>query len=187
MCLLKQKCSQTQDLSIVEIESTRLKLVPVSRKFARDIFREFTADITRYMVPKPVDHIDEIYAFIDTSREKMAVGDQLVMAILETETGQFSGVCAIHGKEPGVTAELGIWLKKSSQGKKLGREAIMRLVQWARANLVLSGLVYPVDRDNIPSRKIAESLGGIVVAEGQRTSLSDTSLNEQVYRIDAGE
>lgn len=117
----------------------------------------------------------------------MAVGDQLVMAILETETGQFSGVCAIHGKEPGVTAELGIWLKKSSQGKKLGREAIMRLVQWARANLVLSGLVYPVDRDNIPSRKIAESLGGIVVAEGQRTSLSDTSLNEQVYRIDAGE
>ncbi len=105
----------------------------------------------------------------------------------KTETGQFSGVCAIHGKEPGVTAEFGIWLKKSSQGKKLGREAITRLVQWARANVVLSGLVYPVDRDNIPSRKIAESLGGIVVAEGQRTSLSGTSLNEQVYRIDAGE
>ena len=187
MSLLKQKCSQILDLSCVEIESTRLKLVPVSRKFARDIFREFTADITRYMVPRPVDHIDEIYAFIDTSKEKMVAGDQLVMAILETDTGQFSGVCAIHGKEPGVTAELGIWLKKSSQGKKLGREAITRLVQWARANLVLSCLIYPVDRDNVPSRKIAESLGGIVVAEGQRISLSGASLNEQIYRIYARE
>jgi len=187
MSLLKQKCGQAPDLSLVSIESERLKLVPVSRKYSRDIFREFTADITRYMVPAPVDHIDEIYAFIDTSREKMVVGDQLVMAILETETGQLSGVCAIHGKESGVSAELGIWLKKSSQGKNLGREAIMRLVQWARDNLVLSGLLYPVDRDNIPSRKIAESLGGIVVAEGQRTSLSGASLNEWVYRISIGE
>jgi len=186
MRLLKQKCGQTLDLSLVEIETERLKLVPVSRKFARDIFREFTADITRYMVPTPVDHIDEIYAFINTSREKMAVGDQLVMAILETQTGQFSGVCAIHGKEPGVTAELGIWLKKSSQGKKLGLEAITHLVQWARANLVLSNFIYPVDKNNIPSRKIAESLVGIVVTEGQRTSLSGANLNEWVYRINIG-
>ena len=115
----------------------------------------------------------------------MAVGDQLVMAILETETGQFSGVCAIHGKEPGVTAELGIWLKKSSQGKKLGREAITRLVQWARANLVLSYFIYPVDKNNIPSRKIAESLGGIVMDEGQRASLSGNRLDELVYKVDA--
>ncbi len=187
MSLLKQKSGQVLDLSLVEIESTRLKLVPVSRALAQDIFREFTADITRYMVPKPVDHINEIYAFIDTSIEKMIVRDQLVMAILEIETGQFSGVCAIHGKEPSVTAELGIWLRKGSQGKKLGREAIALLVQWARANLALSYLTYPVDKNNIPSRKIAESLGGVVVAEGQRESLSGTSLNELVYQIDAGE
>ncbi|MGV6806720.1 MAG: GNAT family N-acetyltransferase [bacterium] len=187
MNLLKQKCGQTLDLSLVAIESKRLKLVPISRQYARDIFREFTAEITRYMVPKPVDHIEEIYAFIDTSREKMLVGDQLVMVILETVTGQFSGVCAVHGKEPGVSAELGIWLKKSAQGKKLGREAVTCLAQWARVNLLLSGLFYPVDRDNIPSRKIAESLGGVVVAKGQRTSLSGTRLNEWVYRINTGE
>lgn len=186
MTLFKQKCGLTRDLSLVEIRSSRLMLVPVSRAFAHEIFREFTADITHYMVPKPAEHINEIYAFIDTSIEKMIAGDQLVMAILEIETLRFSGVCAIHGKERGVTAELGIWLNKNAQGKGLGREAITALVQWAQASLALSYLIYPVDKNNIPSRKIAESLGGVVVAEGRRESLSGRSLNEMIYQIDAG-
>jgi len=106
------------------------------------------------------------------------------MAILDAETVQFSGVCAIHGKEQGETAELGVWVKKSAQGKKFGHEAVALLVQWAKDNLALSHLIYPVDKSNIPSRKIAESLGGIVVSEGQRESLSGNRLDELVYQID---
>lgn len=92
---------------------------------------------------------------------------------------------AIHGKVPDVTAELGIWLNKSSHGKKLGREAIALLVQWARANLVLSYFICPVDKNNIPNRKIAKFLGAVVMAEGRRASLSGNRLDELVYKIDA--
>ncbi len=186
MGLLKQKSTQQSNLGSVILNSERLMLSPLSRAFAEDIFKEFTADITRYMVPEPAGHINDICTFIDISRKKMMAGDQLVMAILEAETVQFSGVCAINGKEQGVAAELGIWLKKSAQGKRLGREAVTLLVQWAKDNLTLSHLVYPVDKNNIPSRKIAESLGGVVVSEGQRKSLSGNHLDELVYQIDAG-
>ncbi|MCF6255786.1 MAG: GNAT family N-acetyltransferase [Gammaproteobacteria bacterium] len=184
MGLLKQKNVQQELPGFVVLNSKRLMLAPVSRAFAEDIFKEFTADITRYMRPKPAGSIDETCMFIDASREKMSTGDQLVMAILDADTVQFSGVCAIHGKEQGIAAELGIWLKKSAQGKNLGREAIALLVQWAKYNLALSHLVYSVDKNNIPSRKIAESLGGIVVSEGQQKSQSGKHLNELVYQID---
>jgi len=43
----------------------------------------------------------------------------------------------------------------------------------------------PSETNNIPSRNIAESLGGIVMAEGQRASLSGNRLDELVYKIDA--
>jgi len=185
MSLLKQKNMQQPDLGSITLNSERLMLSPVSRAFVEDMFNEFTADITRYMMPKPAGNIDDICTFIDISREKMIAGDQLVMAILEAETVQFSGVCAIDGKEQGVTAELGVWLKKSAQGRKLGREAVALLVQWARDNLVLSHLTYPVDKNNLSSRKIAESLGGVVVSEGQRESQSGDRLDELVYQIDA--
>jgi len=183
MGLLQPKNTQQTGFESVVLNSERLMLTPVSRAFAEDIFKEFTADITRYMVPKPTGHIEDICTFIDTSIEKIRIGDQLVMAILDVGTVQFSGICAIHGKEQGETAELGIWLKKSAQGKKLGREAIALLAQWAKDNLVLSCLIYPVDKNNISSRKIAESLGGVVVSESQRKSLSGNCLNELVYHI----
>ncbi len=76
-------------------------LAPVSRAFSEDIFKEFTAHITRYIGPNP--------------------------------------------------AERGLWLKKSVQGKRLGRETIALLVQWEKYNLALSHLIYFVDKNNIPS------------------------------------
>ncbi len=183
MALLQQKHTQPLSPGSVVLNSKRLMLTPVSRAFAEEIFKEFTADITRYIVPKPAGHINEICAFIDTSIEKMNAGDQRVMAILDADTVQFSGVCALYGKEQGITAELDIWLKKSAQGRGLGREAIALLVQWVKDNLMLSHLVYPVDKNNIPGWKLAESLGGVVVSESQRESLSGNRLNERVYQL----
>ncbi|MCF6255784.1 MAG: GNAT family N-acetyltransferase [Gammaproteobacteria bacterium] len=56
--------------------------------------------------------------------------------------------------------------------ESLGCEAIVLLVQWVRYTLALSHLVYSVDKNNIPSRKIAESLGGVVVSDGRQEPLS---------------
>ena len=62
-------------------------------------------------------------------------------------------------------SEPGIWLKKDAHGKRYGREAIRIVSNRAVDNLDFDYLVYPVDRDNIPSRKIPESMGGLVFEE----------------------
>ena len=73
--------------------------------------------------------------------------------------------------------------QKSAHFKHYGREAIYHLVKWAQENIVLNYLMYPVDRDNTPSRKIAEYLGGEIFREDVRKSMSGTMLNEVAYKI----
>jgi len=77
--------------------------------------------------------------------------------ILDKNTQEFFGCVGLHIKNP-VAPELGIRIKKSAFGKKIGREAVAGLTNRARENLDFEYLFYPVDRDNIGSRKIAESL-----------------------------
>ena len=47
-------------------------------------------------------------------------------------------------------------------------------------------LIYPVDRANIPSRKIPESLGGIIFEEKKTKTMSGGVLDEVVYKISHG-
>lgn len=115
----------------------------------------------------------------------MRAGLELVLAITKANSGEFLGICAVHGTDDPQVAELGVWIKKSAHGKKVGREAVRYLAEWGRKNLLRSYFIYPVDRDNIPSRKIAESLGGIVLEERVRKSMSGATLNEIVYKIEA--
>jgi RimJ/RimL family protein N-acetyltransferase len=183
--LLIKNDGATLDFLLTRIEGERIALSPISFEHAKDIFHEFTEDITRYMVPKPLDEITYAYEFIETSRENMKAGLEAVFAITEISSGDFIGICALHGNEAPETPELGIWIKKSAHGKKLGREAICRLVKWAKDSLDILYFIYPVDRDNIPSRKIAESLGGVVLYVRVRESMSGATLNELVYKIEA--
>ncbi|MEH2435865.1 MAG: GNAT family N-acetyltransferase [Nostoc sp.] len=81
------------------------------------------------------------------------------------------------------TPELGIWLKKSAHGHGFGREAIHVLKDWVDKNLEYNYLSYPVDKRNIPSRKIAESLRGKIFREFQQINKSGYLLDEVEYRI----
>jgi RimJ/RimL family protein N-acetyltransferase len=171
------------DLSKLTIDGDRLYLRSIEAGQAQEIFREFTSEITRYMFPKPPDTIDEVFAFISESQTGMKEGWDLVLSIIEKEKHEFLGLCGFHGKGKVSTPELGIWLKKSAHGKKYGREAIRTVVTWAAQNVEVEYLTYPVDRANVSSRKIPESLGGVVF-EGKITKTRHGSLlDEVVYRI----
>lgn len=184
MSALRFRDKTELDLLSVRIEAARVVLLPVSREVAGDILQEFTAAVTRYMVPKPVEHMDEVHAFIDVSRERMAAGDELVARIHHRATGEFLGICGLHNRTRGETPELGIWLKVGAHGSGFGREAIHTLAAWAKAHLEFAYLIYPVDKHNVPSRRIAESLGGVVMRKTRRESMSGYMLDELVYRID---
>jgi len=47
------------DLTGVEIETERLRLVPISMDYAEDIFAEFTDEVTKLMYPRAPVEIEE--------------------------------------------------------------------------------------------------------------------------------
>lgn len=170
------------DLKNLIIESERLKLVPTSEDYAQDIFREFTDEITRFMMPKTPQKIEETLEFIRASREAMDKGEELEVVILDKDTGEFIGHGGIRRLNTNAPV-LGIWIKKGAHGHKYGKEAVKALKEWVDKNLNYEYLEYPVDKKNIPSRKIAESLGGIIAREVKKTNMAGNILDEVEYRI----
>lgn len=170
-----------ENLDQVTIETDRLRLVPISEEYAPEIFREFDQEITKYMYPKTPEKIEETLKWINRAKEQLAKGKRLEVVILLKETGEFLGCCGVDTETE--TPELGIWTKKSAHGNHYGREAITALVEWTKKNLDYKYLIYPVDRRNIASRSIPESLGGVIGNEYKKPNLAGNILDEIEYRI----
>ncbi len=177
------KSGKDTDLLTVEIRSDRLILRPAWLGLAPEIFKEFNSDITRYMNPGPAKEQGETEAVIRNFRAKMAHGSDLFLAILDGDTAEFLGACGLHGSLDGMDAEFGVWLKKSAQGRGIGREAIQALYHWACHNCNFRFFYYPVDRRNISSVKIAQSLKGEVIEEKISPTLWGGELEEVLFRI----
>ena len=172
------------DLLSLVIEGDRIKLLVIDNKFATDIFREFTEEVTTYMIPSPTESIEETRSFIAASRRGMEAGYNLQFAVISKATEEFLGNCGLHGENKVKTPEIGIWLKKDAHGKGYGREAVRTLVNWAKENINLDYFTYPVDRRNAQSRKIPESLEGKIIQSYRMTTPTNKMLDCVVYRID---
>lgn len=175
--------SSQPDLLSLVIPGDRIRLVTIDSKFERDIFQEFTDEVTVYMIPSPAKNIEETRSFISASRDGIKVGYNLQFVIVAKLTGEFLGNCGLHGENSVKTPEIGIWLKKDAHGKGYGREAVYTLVNWTKNNLNLDYFVYPVDRRNVPSRKIPESLGGEIIQEYKMEISSKKVLDLVKYKI----
>jgi len=160
----------------------RVRLLPLTEIFSDDILREFNPQITRYMLPAPLANRDEAMNFIERCRRGWQSGEFLMFAICAIQNDEFLGGCSLQSvNQP--TPELGVWLKKSAHGNGYGREAVTALVKWSQQNIRCDYLLYPVDRRNIASRKIPESLGGQIISQRKRYNRSGFELDEVVYRI----
>jgi len=176
---------ESVDLRNVVIPTDRLRLEALTTKCSEDIFRNFTPDITRYMIPAPPKDIADTESFINDSLLGLRRGDDLTLVISQPDGGHFLGLCGLHGRVRPNEPELGIWLRKAAHGHGYGREAIAALKTWAEKYLEYERLTYPVDRRNIPSCKIPVALGGKVIAEQKKTSMSGIELDVIVYAFDA--
>lgn len=173
------------DLLKVRIETERLLLVPVSDLYIDDIFKHFTPEITWYMFPKPPENKGEALQFVKESEDKMRKGQGLFITVLDKETGEFLGGSGLHNLNTRIF-EFGIWIKKEAHGKKYGSETVKGLKKWADKNFDFDYFIYPADEDNIPSRKIAESMGGVVHRKYQQISKFGRQLNLVEYKIHRG-
>ncbi|ABA24774.1 conserved hypothetical protein (plasmid) [Trichormus variabilis ATCC 29413] len=170
------------NLEQVSLESKRLILQVISWEYTENVFREFTREITTFMYPKPASSLSETEKIIRDMIIQRENHTDLVLVILKKDNLEFLGICEV-GAIDTHTPELGIWLKKSAHSHGFGREAIDILKNWVDKNLEYNYLSYSVDKRNIPSRKIAESIGGKVVREFQQINKSGNLLDEVEYRI----
>jgi RimJ/RimL family protein N-acetyltransferase len=171
------------DLTSLQIEGERIVLNSIHERYSSEIFKEFSDDVTQYMGPKSAETIEDTIFFINESINGMKAGHDLNLVITKKENGEFLGCCGLHGKGNPRTPELGIWIKKDAHGNKYGQEAIRTLAMWGVLNIDFDFLVYPVDRANLASRKIPESLGGVVFHEQQVSTVRGISLDQVFYKL----
>ncbi|MFZ4931333.1 GNAT family N-acetyltransferase [Chryseobacterium sp. Mn2064] len=164
----------------IKIETEHLTLQPVEESNIDDILEHFTTTVTRYMPFNPQGDRKDIIRFVEESKRTLLQNTDLVMVALDSNE-EFIGCCGIHNitKE---SAELGLWLKESSQGKGLGTEMIAALIGFLENNFTLQYIVYPVDEDNIASRKIPEKLGFIPAKKYKKYKNPVTNLTILEYR-----
>jgi RimJ/RimL family protein N-acetyltransferase len=174
--------SPESDLTRIELFANRLALRAFTPADAPEIFAAVSPAITRFMSWDPSL---SPAAFAEVWRQwlpRMTAGTDLSLVIRLTSTDEFLGVAGVHGigsAEP----EVGIWLKETAHGLGYGREAIGAIAKWAPAHIGATALSYPVAKQNLPSRRLAESLHGVIVGERKLRKSSGVVLDEVVYRI----
>lgn len=166
----------------MKIITDRLILKPVTMTDAEEIFASFTSSVTKYMYPKPAENLSEIRDFINEKMKNFELQEEIVLVGRLKETNEFIGIFAIHGTHI-KTPELGIWTKMEAHGHHYGLEGMTAVVEYAKKHIDYEYLFYPVDKRNIPSRKIPEALGGIIKDAYQEIGLGGNELDLLEYHI----
>ena len=170
------------DLKNFFLETERLLLIPINHEYQADIFREFTPEVAVFLFPQPRPDIQSTVEFIEHSMVNLLKGEDLQLVALDKTTKEFLGCVGLHKLQDEVP-ELGLWFKRSTWGRGYGRESMLALKEWAKDNLTCSQLKYPVVKDNLPSRKIAEILGGEIIREFVGKNMNGREMEEVEYRI----
>lgn len=165
-----------------KIISERLLLKIISTSYLDDIFKEFTPEVTRFLIPQPSNNKSDTLNFIIESRENSLNGKELQLVIINKNSKEFLGCIGIHNmntKNP----SLGIWIKKEAWNNGYGKEAMVALKKWADSNMNYKVIKYSSSKENIASLKIVEFLGGKITSQGIKKNLKGEPLNSIDYLI----
>ena len=165
--------------SSIEITSERLVVRPFSATDANDAFVCITPTLTRFMSFDPAPSAEVFETIWRGWLTKIDAGVDFAFTIRDRTTNGFLGLAGLH-RTGDVEPELGIWIREDQHARGYGYEAVQAVALWAADTFKSSAFIYPVAKENAPSRKLAEALGGVVVSE--RTAPKYDSV---VYRIAA--
>jgi RimJ/RimL family protein N-acetyltransferase len=151
------------DLSAISLLSPRLLLKSFTGDDAREAFEAATPAIARFMAWDPASSLDAFTPIWQSWITMMGAGTDVSFAVRHKASLEFFGAAGLHNidaDEP----EAGIWIKQTQHGCGYGREAVATILAFAGHNLGKRAVMYPVVEQNAPSRRLAESLGGRIVA-----------------------
>jgi len=158
------------------IQSTRLRLSEFEMTDAADVYNCITPAITKYMFWEPPSSFEAYKARREQTLRSPDRNDYSFV-VRRLDTMECLGIASLNGIDADAP-ELGLWLKETAHGNRYGTEVVRAVADWAARTLGKHRFTYAVATENIPSRRIAESLGGEVV--GTRTSPKYDSV---VYHI----
>jgi len=165
------------DASRVEIRSERLRLKLFTADDAEEVFAAITPAITRFMQWEPPRSLT---AFAEVWRSWLAPildGSDLHFVARSLAHDRCLGLVGLHAART-ACPEIGIWIREDVHGNGIGREAVAAVAVWASEELNPDCFEYPVAEENVASRRIAESLGGVIVSRR-----SNPKYLSVVYRI----
>lgn len=172
----------SSDLSHTSITSARLALRAFTAADAAESFEEASATIARFMSWNQPASEREFETIWQGHLTQMKLGTELHLVIRLNGTDEFGGRAGLHPAD-GTMLETGVWIKESAQGDGYGREAVAAVTKWAGETFRASGFLYPVVDENIPSRRLAEALGGKVIGTRQRRKPGDKERKLLLYHI----
>jgi RimJ/RimL family protein N-acetyltransferase len=159
------------------IESNRLSIRPFAASDADATFPCITPSLTRWMSWEPPTVREAFDRIWQGWLPAIADGTDLVFAVRQRCSKTFLGLAGLHHIQ-NANAELGIWIRADRHREGIGREAVGLVAAWASDVLRIERFTYPVAEENYPSRRIAESLGGVVMERRETPKY-----NSVVYQI----
>ena len=142
------------------LSTARLTLKPFTATDADDTYQQITPTLTRFMSWEPPETRQDFDQIWQRWLEQIKNGEELICVIRKNENQEFLGIVGFHHVQSN-TPEIGIWIREDRHGLGFGPEAVRTLVTWASKKFNIQHFIYPVAIENMASRKIAESLGGI--------------------------
>jgi RimJ/RimL family protein N-acetyltransferase len=173
-----------RDLTGTAFASARLSLRAFAAVDAPEIFAAASPAISRFMTWDPPSSLAAFAEIWPDWLRRMSVGSELHLVIRLASTGEFLGVAglqAIGVSEPTV----GLWIKEVAHRRGYGRESIAAIIDWSAAHVGAAAVTYPVVEQNLASRRLAESLRGVVMGTKELRKTSGAVFREVVYRIPA--
>ena len=146
----------------IPICTPRLQLRSFRMADAEQVFACITPAVARFMTWEPPHSFAEFRA---GRQAKLDAGDSssLSLVVRRDDNGECLGVAALEAMDASCPT-LGVWLKVEAQSHGYGREVVRAIVDWASRYLAPTGFYYSVAVENVRSRRIAESLGGVVAS-----------------------
>jgi len=146
----------------VLIRSPRLRLRSFEMADAEGVFACITPAVARFMTWEPPNSFAEFAAQRQAMLDAKDPGN-LSLVIRQDDNSECLGVAALESADAPCPT-LGLWLKVEAQGCGYGREVVGALVGWASHHRRAEGFHYSVAAENVRSRRIAESLGGVIIS-----------------------
>ena len=170
------------DLSSVSLSSQRLFLKSFGSEDAFEAFEATTPTLTRFMKWEPAPSLEAFAAIWQSWIPVMCAGMDVHFVVRVKSTLEFLGMAGLHNTNA-AEPETGIWIRESQHGHGYGREAVAAVISFAGRQLRKRAVVYPVVEQNGSSRRLAESLGGVIVGARLLRKAGSVKLPEVVYRI----